>query len=126
LNICRIERINSHAVESDEDSAPEIILDTDDWLKRNGNFDNPIESEEDCAAYEESDIAHHNRIENLECPEQQDVSAGTNVPGVLRPVLKAKKQAEMLFVTVNSAEMWGTKGGLKKYDRMHQWFTSFM
>jgi len=32
LNVCRIRRINSHPVESDEDSTPESISDTDDWL----------------------------------------------------------------------------------------------
>jgi len=32
-------------------------------------------SNEDWAADDESDIAHNNAIEDLECPEQQDVSA---------------------------------------------------
>jgi len=37
LNVCRIRRINHHPVKSDEDSAPESISDTDDWLNWNGD-----------------------------------------------------------------------------------------
>jgi hypothetical protein len=36
LNVRRIRRINRHPVESDEDSAPESISDTEDWLNWNG------------------------------------------------------------------------------------------
>jgi hypothetical protein len=32
LNVCRIQRINRHPIKSDDDSVPESILDTDDWL----------------------------------------------------------------------------------------------
>jgi len=35
LNVPQIRRINRHPVESDDDSAPESILDTDDWLNWN-------------------------------------------------------------------------------------------
>jgi len=76
----RIRRINRHPVESDDDSAPEGIYDTDDWLDWNGDLDNPNDSEADCGADDESDIEHNNGIEDLECPEQQDVSAGQMFP----------------------------------------------
>jgi hypothetical protein len=33
LNVRRIRTINLHPVESDEDSTPEGILDTDNWLR---------------------------------------------------------------------------------------------
>jgi len=55
LNLHRIRRINSHPVESDEDSAPESVLDTDDGLNWNGDLDIPNDSEDDCAADDESD-----------------------------------------------------------------------
>jgi len=45
LNVRRIRRINCHPVESDEDSAPESISDTADWLNWNGDLDNPNDSE---------------------------------------------------------------------------------
>jgi len=80
LNVRRIRRINRHPVESDKDSAPESISDTDDWLNWNGDLDDPIDSEEDCAADDESNIEPNNAIEDPECPEQQDVSAESNVP----------------------------------------------
>jgi hypothetical protein len=41
LNVRRIQRINHQPVKTDEDSSPESILDTDDWLNWNGDLDNP-------------------------------------------------------------------------------------
>jgi len=80
LNVRRIRRINPHPVKSDNDSAPESISETDDWLNRNRDLDNPNDSEDDCAADNESDIGPNSGIEDLECPEQQDVRAASNVP----------------------------------------------
>jgi len=90
LNVRRIRRINRHPVESGEDSAPECISDPDDWLNWNGDLDNPVDNEEDCAADDESDIQQNNGIEDPECPEQQDVSAAPNVPRLVRPTWKSK------------------------------------
>jgi hypothetical protein len=94
LNVRRIRRINSHPVESDKDSAPESISDTEDRLNWNGDLDNPTDSEEDCAADDDSDIEHNNCIVDPECPEQQDVSAAPNVPGLVRPTQKSKRKAK--------------------------------
>jgi len=69
LNIRRIRRINHHPVESDDDSTPESISDTDDWMNWNGDLDNPNDSEDDCTADDESDIDPNNGIEDPECPE---------------------------------------------------------
>jgi hypothetical protein len=114
LNIRRIRRINRHLVESDEDSAPESISETEDWLNWNGDLDNPNDREEDCAADDDSDIEHNKCIEDLECPEQQDVRAAPNVPGLVRPTRKSKRQAEKVLMTVNAAETQRNKGGKKK------------
>jgi len=89
LNVRRFRRINSHPVERDEDCTPEVISDTDDWLNWNGDLDNPNGSEKDRAADDETNIEHNNCIEDRECPEQQDVSAGPNVPGLVRPRRKS-------------------------------------
>jgi len=126
LNVCRIRRINRHPVESDEDSAPESIPDTEDRLNWNGDLDNPDDSVEDCAADDDSNIEHKNCIEDPECPEQQDVSATPYVPGLVQPTQKSKRQADKVFVTVNAAETRTNNGGKKKENRMRQWFTSFM
>jgi len=68
LNVRRIRRINRHRVESDENSAPESLSDTNDWLNWNGDLDNPNDSEDDCAVDDESDIEQYNGIEDSECP----------------------------------------------------------
>jgi len=110
----RIRRIKRHPVESDEDIAPEGIPDTDDWLNWNGDLDNPNDSEEDCAADDESDIEPNTGIEDPECPAQQDVSAARNVPGLVRPTRKSKRQAEKVLVMVNGVETRRNKVGKKK------------
>ena len=114
LNVRRIRRINRHAVESNKDSAPESISYTDDWLNWNGDFDNPNDSEDDWAAVDESDIEQYNRIEDSECPEQQDVSATPNVRRMVWPTWKSKRQAEKVLVKVNAVGTWRNKEGKKK------------
>jgi len=68
-NVRRIRRINRHPVESDEDSAAGCISDTNDWPNWIRDCDNPIDSEEDCAADYESDIEQNNGIEDPLYPE---------------------------------------------------------
>jgi hypothetical protein len=65
MNVRQIWRINCHPVESHEDSAPESISDTEDWLNWNGDLDNPNDSEDDCAANVEPDMDQDNSIEDL-------------------------------------------------------------
>jgi len=77
-------------------------------------LDNPIDSEEDCAADGESDIEHNNGIEDPECPEQKDVSGAPNLPGLVQPSRKSKRQAEKLLVTVIAAKTRKNEGGKKK------------
>jgi hypothetical protein len=101
-------------VETNDDSAPESILDTKDWLNWKGDVDNPNDSEEDCAAADESNIEHNNGIEDPELPEQRDVSAAPNVSGLVRPTQKSKRQDEKVLVTVNAVETRRNKGGKKK------------
>jgi hypothetical protein len=126
LNIRRIRRIHSHQVESDDDCATGSISDREDSLNWNCDFDNPIDSEDDCAADDESNLKPNNGIQDPECSEQQDVSAAPNVPGLVQPTEKSKRLAEKVLVTVNAVETQRNKGGKKKDDRMRQWFTSFM
>jgi hypothetical protein len=104
---------NHHPVESDEDSAPESISDTDDWLNWHGDLDNPNASEDDCTVDDESDIEHNNGIEDPECPAQQDVSAALNVPRLVRLTRKSKRQPEQLLVMVNAVETRRNEGGKK-------------
>jgi hypothetical protein len=94
LNHHRTRRINHHPVECDEDSAPESISDTEDWLNWNGELDNPKDIKEDCAADDDSHIEHNNRIKDPECPEQQDVNATPNVLRLVWPTRQSKRPAE--------------------------------
>jgi hypothetical protein len=114
LNVRQIWRIKRHPVECDEDSAAESISDTDDWLNWNGDMDNPIDSEEDCAADDEFDLEHNSGIDDLDPPEQQNVNAAPNVPRLVRPTQKSKLQAEKVLMTVNAVETQRNKGGKKK------------
>jgi hypothetical protein len=101
-------------VESDENSAPESISDTKDWLNWNGDLNNSNDSEEDCVAADESDREHNNGNEVPKCPEQQDVSTAPNVPGLVWPTRKSKRQAETVLVTVNAVETRRNERGKKK------------
>jgi hypothetical protein len=75
---------------------------------------------------DESNVEHNNSIEDPECSEQQDLSATPNLPGLVLPTCQSKRQAETLLVTVNAVETRRYEGGKEKWDRMRQWFTSFM
>jgi len=77
-------------------------------------LDNPNDSEEDCAADDESDIEPNTGIDDPECPEQQDASAAPNVPRFVWPTRKSNRQAEELLLMVNAVETWRNKGGKKK------------
>jgi len=114
LNVCQIRRINHHPVESDEDRAPETISDTKNWLNWNGNLDNPNNSKDDCVADIESDIEQDNDNEDPECPEQRDVRALPNVPGLIRPTRKSKTQAGKVLMTVTAIERGRNKRVQKK------------
>ena len=89
-------------------------------------MDNPTDCEDDCAADDESDIEQYNGIEDSECPEQQDMSAEPNVPGLVRPTRMSKSTAAKVLVTVSAVETWRNNGGKTKWDRMCEWFPSFM
>jgi hypothetical protein len=114
LNVRHIWGINRHAVESDEDSTPKSISDTEDWLNWNGDMDNPNHSEDDCAADDESNIEQYTGLEESDCLEQQDLSAATNVPRFVRPTRKSKTQADNVLVTGNAVEMPRNTGGKKR------------
>jgi len=75
LNAHQIQRTDPHAAESDEASALESIVDTENLLHWNHHSDNPNVTKADYAADNESDIEQDNAIEDLESPEQRDVNA---------------------------------------------------
>jgi len=123
INVRWLRRNNCLPVQGDEDCALESILDIENWLNWNGDLDNPINSNNDWAAGNESDVEQPNRIEDLECPAKRDVSAAPNVPRLIQPIRKSKKQTEKVLLTVNIIGMRRNKGVKKRLNRMHQCFT---
>ena len=114
LNVRRIKRIDRHPAESDEDSSPESISDTENWLNWNGDLDNPNDSEDDWEADNESDMELDNGSEESETPELRTVSAAPNVPGLIRPILRSEKKVEKAMLTVNIMETRRNKWIKKK------------
>jgi len=125
LNDHRIRRINRHPVESDEDCAPESNSDTEESLNWNGDLDTANDSEDNCRVDVESDMEQDNTIEDPDCPEQWEVSAVPNVPGLIRPTRKSQREAEKVLMTVNAIETRRNKEVKSKQDRMCQCFNSF-
>ena len=114
LNVRWIRKINRHPVEDDEDSTPECISDTEAWLNWNGDLHNPNDTEDDCAADDESHIEQGNGIEDPQYPLQRDVSSAPNVPRLIRPTQKLKRQAEKLLVMVDAIKTRRNKRVMKK------------
>jgi hypothetical protein len=101
-------------IEYDKDRAPDSISDTDVWLNRNCDLDNPNHIQENCAGDDESDIEHNNAIEYPEWLEQPGETAASNEPRLVQPTRKEKRQAQQLLLTVNAVEMLRNKGGKNK------------
>jgi len=114
LNVRRIKRIDRHPAESDEDSSPESISDTENWLDWTGYLDNPHDSEDDWEADNESDMELDNCSEVSETLEVRNVSAAPNVPGLIRPIRQSNKKVENALLTVNIMETRRNKGIKKK------------
>jgi hypothetical protein len=107
-------RTNCHPVESDEDTTPESISDTEDLLTWNGDTDGPNDSEDDCAAEVESDIKPDSSIEDLESPGQLDASTAATVSRLIGPTWKSMGHADKVSVTVNAIVISGNKGVKKQ------------
>jgi len=110
LNVRRIKRIDRHPAESDEDSSPESISDTENWLNWNRDLDNPNDSEDNWEADNESDMELDNCSEVSVTLEVRNVSAAPNVPGLIGPIRQSKKKVEKALLTVNIMEMRRNKG----------------
>jgi len=67
-------------------------------------LDNPNDIENDCEADDESDMELHNGIGDSETPEQRNVSAAPNVPGLIWPIRRSKKKVEKMLMMVNIME----------------------
>ena len=110
LNVCQIKRIDRYPAEIDEDSSPESISNTKNWLNWNGDLHNPTTSEDDWDGDNESDLDLDTRSEDSETPVVWNVSAAPTVPGLIRTIRRAKNKVETALLTVNIMEMRRHKG----------------
>jgi len=118
--------MDHHPAGSDEDSAPESISNTKNWLNWSCDLDNANAREDEWEADNESDIELDNCIQDPESPEKSDVSATTTVPGSIRPTPRSKKLVGMQLMTVNAIESRRNKGKMNKSGKMRQHiFTRF-
>jgi hypothetical protein len=104
LNVRGIKSIDHHHAESVEDSSPDSISDTKNWLNWNGDLDNPNNSDDVWEADNESDTDLDNGSEDSETLEVRNVSAEPNVPGLIRPIRRSKKNVEQALLMVNIME----------------------
>jgi len=65
-------------------------------------------------------------MEDPDSPEERDMSTARNVPRLIRPMWRSKRQADKLLITVNAIETGRNKGVKSKQDRMRQCFTTFI
>ena len=79
-----------------------MLSETEHWLTWNCDLDHPNDSEDDWAAEVESNIEPDVGIEDPEGPEQWDMSATPNIPGLIRPTWKSKRLAENVLLKVNT------------------------
>jgi len=114
LNVCRIKRIDYHPAESDKHSAPERVLDTKNWLDRNGDFDNPNDNEADWEADSASEIELNNGVRHSETQEQRDVSSALAVPRLIQSTRRSRNKAGNDLMTVGTMETRRSKGIKKK------------
>jgi hypothetical protein len=87
---------------------------------------NPNGSKDDYVVESDSVIEQDNGVEDMECPEHQDVSVTPNIPVFIRTTRKSKWQADQMLMMVNVLETRRNEGVKRTYDRMCQCLTSIM
>jgi len=110
LNVRQIKWIDCHPAECDEDSSPETISDTENWLDWTENFNNLNDSEQDWEADNESEIELDNGVRDSETQGQWDMSVTLNVPALIRPTWRSNTKAEKVLMAVSTMETRRNKG----------------
>ena len=125
VKVCRSKIIVHRPAESEEDSAPYSISDTENCHYYNGGFDDPNACEGDWEEDNESDIKQDNGIEAQETPEHWLVSAALNVSRLILLTWRSIKQAETGLLTVTAIETRTNTGNKKIKDRMGQYVSTW-
>jgi hypothetical protein len=120
LNVCQIKPMEHYPAISDEESSPESISDTRNWLNWNEAFDNSNNSEADWETGNEADLDLANGSEKSETPQQRNLSAAPTVRGLVWPIQLLKKRVENALMTVNIVQARRTVVIKKQWDRLCQ------
>jgi hypothetical protein len=97
-----LNRIQYSVAERHEDSAPETISDTKNWLDWNWDLDNPNDGEDDWQADIQSNILLDNAVEDRKIPPQHNGNGIPNFPRLLQLTWSSKPTVERIFMTFNS------------------------
>jgi hypothetical protein len=89
---------------NDYNVSPESISDTENRINWNGDVDNPDDSEDNWEADNESEMELDNGSNYSDTLEQRNVSATSNVPGLIQLIWQGKKKLEKALMTVNIME----------------------
>jgi len=96
--------IYHHSADINETNPTELISDSEYWINMNGDLDNPNVSKDDWEVDNEFDTDLNYGIEDPEFPEQWDVCAAPNVPGLIWPTRRSNNTAQKGFMTVNAMQ----------------------
>jgi len=110
FNVSHMNQIDCHPAQWDEDSSPDSISETKTWLSWNGDLDNPNDSDDDWDTNNESAMELEKGREDAETPQQRNVNAAPNVPGLIRPKRRSTNKAEKLLMTFNIMERRRSNG----------------
>jgi len=104
LNVDQNKRNDSHAVESDEDCAPETISDTKNWRIRNFDFDTPNTRKDDWEEDNKSDIELDKGLKPQPSPYQWNLTATQNVNRLIWLTWRSMTQTEAWLMVVSAMD----------------------
>jgi len=113
VNVLWINGIDHHPVESDQESAPDSISDSEHGLEWDGGLDYRNVGHDDWEAEDESNTELDNGIQAPTSLEHLDVIGAPNVPGLIRPTQRSMKQVQQGLMTVKAMETRRNKGNKK-------------
>lgn len=104
FNVRPIKRIDRDPTVTDEDSAPESVLDTEYWLDRNGDFNILNRREHEWDVDNKSEIVLEHGIRHSETSDHWDVRATLNVAGFVWPIRRSTNKADNVLVAVGTMD----------------------
>lgn len=114
-------RIDQYPADGDEYSPPERHSDTTVWHNWNGSLDGLNDSKDNWDTDNESNISLQNGIDDLDSRKQQGARVAANVPALIWPTWRLKKNAEKWLMMVNAMEIRRMMRNKKNPHRRRQY-----